>query len=257
MARRAVGGGSPDVARLRAMFEEARDQSAQARLEALTDIDYYDSQQWTAEERAALRERRQPDIVINRIQMSSAGGVLIQDVDPVAFGQPGEASVAEVNAGLASGKYVSPAGLAGWTGVAGALGYTPLNRAGDTASGLNLSPAAAPAVNAAGFLGLPVVTLNANANLGASHNGRMVRHTDATAYTWTIPPASTAGWVLSTAIALRNAGAGAITLARGAGVALRRGGGATDAAVTLAQWGFAFLTMEDMDVWIVQGSGLA
>ena len=33
--------GQPDLARLKRMFEEARDLTAQARLEALTDIDYF------------------------------------------------------------------------------------------------------------------------------------------------------------------------------------------------------------------------
>lgn len=192
-----------------------------------------------------------------RLQLKTNAGVLIEDVDPVSFSAPVEASLSEVNAGIVTGKFVSPAKLAAWTGVSTALGFTPLNRAGDTATALNLTPAAAPAANAAGFLGLPVITLNAAANLTTSHNGRLVRHTDASAYAWTIPPISTAGWVLNTAIALRNFGAGAITLTRGSGVALRKGGSSIDANATLAQWGFAVLTMEDNDIWLVQGSGLS
>jgi hypothetical protein len=122
---------------------------------------------------------------------------------------------------------------------------------------LNITPAAAPAANAAGFLGLPIVTLNAAANLTTGHNGRLVRHTDASAYAWTLPPMASAGWVLNTVIAVRNFGTGLITLTRGSGVAMRKGGSSIDANVTLAQWAFAVLTMEDNDVWIVQGSGLS
>src|SRR5260221_14367221 len=78
MARKAEDGGAdasaaPDLTRLKRMFEEARDLTAQARLEAMTDIDYYDSKQWTAEELAALRERRQPGIVINRVKPAVEG----------------------------------------------------------------------------------------------------------------------------------------------------------------------------------------
>ncbi|HZZ37117.1 MAG TPA: terminase family protein [Caulobacteraceae bacterium] len=183
--------------------------------------------------------------------------VYVEEMDPISFSAPAEATLSEVNAGVVSGKFVSPAKLAGWTGVTTALGYTPLNKAGDTATALNLTPAATPAANAAGFLGLPVVTLNSTANLSTAHNGRMVRHTDSSAYSWTIPPISSAAWVLNTAIAVRNIGSGVITLARGSGVVLRKGGSSIDANVALAQWGFAFLSMEDNDVWLVQGSGLS
>jgi len=195
--------------------------------------------------------------VTYRLQLKTGGGVLIEDVDPVSFGAPAEASPAEVNAGVAGGKYVSPAGLAGWTGVAAALGYAPLNKAGDTATGLNLIAAAVPAVNAAGFLGLPVVTLNATADLTPAHNGRMVRHSDGGAHTWSLPPMASGGWVLATAIALRNVGSGVVTIARGSGVALRKGGSSVDADVALTQWGFAVLTLEDPDAWVAQGSGLS
>lgn len=192
-----------------------------------------------------------------RIQLKTNAGSLIEDIDPVSFSAPAEASLSEVNAGVVTGKFVSPAKLASWTGVTTALGYAPVNKAGDTATALNITPASAPAANAAGFLGLPVVTLNSTANLTTAHVGRLVRHTDSTAYTWTLPPISTAGWVLNTVIAVRNFGSGVVTLARGSGVALRKGGSSVDAAVNLAQWGFAVLTMEDNDVWLVQGSGLS
>jgi hypothetical protein len=195
--------------------------------------------------------------VTYRLQLKTNGGALIEDVDPVSFTAPAEASLSEVNAGIATGKYVSPAKLAAWTGVPTALGFTPVNRAGDTATALNITPAAAPAANAAGFLGLPIVTLNATANLATGHSGRMVRHTDTSPYAWTLPPMSTAGWVLNTVIALRNFGSGAVTVTRGSGVVLRKGGSSIDANVNLAQWGFAVLTMEDNDVWVIQGSGLS
>lgn len=62
-----------DLARLKKMFEEARDLTQTARLEGATDIDYYDGKQWTADERAALQKRGQPDIVINRTKPAVNG----------------------------------------------------------------------------------------------------------------------------------------------------------------------------------------
>jgi hypothetical protein len=63
----------PDLARLKKMFDEARDLTDVARREAIRDIDYYDSKQWTLEEKAALKKRKQPDIVINRIKPAVNG----------------------------------------------------------------------------------------------------------------------------------------------------------------------------------------
>lgn len=67
------GAAAPDLARLKRYFEEARDLTQEARAQALIDLDYYDGAQWTAAERAALRLRRQPDIVINRIKPAING----------------------------------------------------------------------------------------------------------------------------------------------------------------------------------------
>jgi hypothetical protein len=192
-----------------------------------------------------------------RVQLKTSAGALIEDIDPISFSSPSEATLAEVNAGVVTGKFVSPARLAGWTGISTALGYTPVNRAGDTATALNITPAASPATNAAGFLGLPVVTLNAASNLSNAHNGRMLRHTDSTAYAWTIPTSASAGWVLNTAIAIRNVGSGAITVTPASGVVLRKGGSSIDGSVSVGQWGFAFLAMEADNVWLIQGSGLS
>lgn len=81
-------GSTPNLARLRRMFDEARSLTQEARNEAMIDVDYYDSKQWTAAERAALRKRKQPDIVINRIKPAVNGilGVTARGhTDPRAF----------------------------------------------------------------------------------------------------------------------------------------------------------------------------
>ena len=62
-----------DLPRLKRMFEEARDLTQTARTESMTDIDYYDNKQWTADEIRELRKRGQPDIVINRLKPAING----------------------------------------------------------------------------------------------------------------------------------------------------------------------------------------
>lgn len=64
---------APDLARLKAMFEEARDLTSDARTQAMVDIDYYDSKQWTPDERRVLQKRKQPDNVFNRIKPAVNG----------------------------------------------------------------------------------------------------------------------------------------------------------------------------------------
>lgn len=61
--------GSYDViAKLCRWFEEAEDQTYEARKLAERDRDYYDNDQWTKEELAILRKRKQPALTINYIK---------------------------------------------------------------------------------------------------------------------------------------------------------------------------------------------
>lgn len=81
-------GTAPDLAKLRRLFDEARSLTQDARLESLKDTDYYDSKQWTPQELVALRARKQPDVVINRIKPAVNGilGVSARGhTDPRAF----------------------------------------------------------------------------------------------------------------------------------------------------------------------------
>ncbi len=91
--------------------------------------------------------------VTYRVQLQTATGGVLADIDPANLDVVA-ATQAQVNAGSATGVYVSPATLAAWTGVAAALGYTPVNKAGDMATNLAINPAT-PAVNSAGYLGAP------------------------------------------------------------------------------------------------------
>lgn len=109
----------------------------------------------------------------------------------------------------------------------------------------------------AGFRGAPISTHDADYTFVKDDGGRTSRHTSGSAHAWTIDPTGTSAIPVGTIILLRNAGAGAVTLTRGAGVTLRTAGGATDANVALAQYGFATLLHEATDVWVVSGTGLS
>lgn len=76
-------------------------------------------------------------------------------------------------------------------------------------------------VLSAGYLGLAWITANAATTLALAHSGRGLIKTNTTAYTWTIPPASSVAWFAGTTIVVCNDGtAGNITIARGSGVTL-------------------------------------
>lgn len=79
---------TPDLAQLKRMFEEARSLTYDSRRESQIDQDYYDGYQWTAEERAVLKGRKQPDLVFNRVRPAINGtlGVIKQGAtDPRAY----------------------------------------------------------------------------------------------------------------------------------------------------------------------------
>jgi hypothetical protein len=77
-----------DLAYLKRLYSEARDNTDTARKEADLCFDYYDNKQWTSEQIKVLRKRKQPEIWINRIAPAVNGvlGVLEQgQTDPRAF----------------------------------------------------------------------------------------------------------------------------------------------------------------------------
>lgn len=81
-------GYKPDLAALKRMFEDARDLTYDARKDAQIDDDYYHGYQWTPTERAALKKRKQPDLVFNRVRPAINGtlGVIKQGAtDPRAY----------------------------------------------------------------------------------------------------------------------------------------------------------------------------
>jgi len=78
----------PDLAKLKRMFDEARDGMQDARRLSEACRDYYDGKQLTAAQRRVLRLRKQPDVVINRTRRAIDGtlGVIEQGkTDPRAY----------------------------------------------------------------------------------------------------------------------------------------------------------------------------
>lgn len=146
------------------------------------------------------------------------------------------------------------------TGAAAAnLGYTPANQAGDTFTGavkMSGTPTSL-ATTDLGFRGVPLTTQDATYTFVIDNAGKGVLHTSGSAHTWTIPPVATVAYPVGSTIVLVNTGAGAVTVARGAGVALRIAGASTDGSKTLAQYGVATLFMPVADYWTISGAGVS
>ena len=180
--------------------------------------------------------------VIYRVQLKDGGGVLIRDIDPLnAIFTPGANSI--TNAMLQAGVAVAN------------IGYTPLNKAGDTATNLVLAFSSL-ATASAGYLGAPVNEQDVGYTFALSDAGKMVRANSAGAIAYTIPPNASVAFPVGTCIVARNVGAGVVTLTRGAGVTQLLAGSATSKDVALAQWGLATLVQETANNWVVSGTGV-
>lgn len=81
-------------------------------------------------------------------------------------------------------------------------------------------------------------------------------HTSASTHTWTVPPESSVAYPGNTQILLINTGAGAVTIARGAGVSLRIAGTSVDKNMSLAQHGMATLVRAAANTWYIVGPGV-
>jgi len=195
--------------------------------------------------------------VVYRAQLLSATGALIADRDPVSINVMA-ASQTVVNAGTIANQYVSPATLAGWTGVETALGFTPLNKAGDTATGLLLAaPTGSPPNNSAGYLGTIRNEQDGNYTFLISDAGKMVRANAGSGIAYTIPANTSVDFWEGAIIMVRNVGAGTVTLTRGSGVTQTIAGSGTSKDVALAQWGLATLVQETINNWVVSGSNIS
>jgi hypothetical protein len=178
-----------------------------------------------------------------RCQLLTSAASLIRDIDPVAA----PTSIAANS--------ITSAMLQAGVAVAN-IGYTPLNKAGDTATNLLIS-ATSLSPTSAGYLGAPVNEQDANYTLVLADAGRMVRANNAGAMAYTIP-AST--FPLGATLLIRNCtgSLGVLTITRGSGVVLVGAGGTTNKDWALAVGGIASIIREaSNDTWVVTGTGLS
>jgi hypothetical protein len=192
--------------------------------------------------------------VTYRIQLQNASASVLADIDPANLDVTAATQI-QVNAGTATGVYVSPATLAAWTGVATALGYTPLNKAGDSATGLNIV-AGNTAVNAAGYLGSPQNPQAGAYSFTLNDAGCTVYASGSTAQTFTIPANATTAFPIGTIISVLSTDSATVTIAPASGVTLNLGGAGTTGSRSLAQWGIATLIKVAANTWIVFGTNL-
>ena len=186
------------------------------------------------------------DAIQTRAVLKNSAGTTILDIDPV---NPAIAIAADsiTDTELAAGA------------AAANLGYTPANLAGDTFTGavkMSGTPTSL-ATTDLGFRGVPLTTHDATYTFVIDDAGKGALHTSGSAHTWTIPPVGTVAYPAGSTIVLVNTGAGAVTIARGAGVSLRIAGASTDGSKTLAQYGVATLFMPVADYWTISGAGVS
>ncbi len=186
------------------------------------------------------------DAALVRMILKTSGGSTIQDIDPI---NPAIAIAADsiTDTELAAGA------------AAANLGYTAANVAGDTFTGavkMSGTPTSLGTTDL-GFRGVPMTTHDATYTFVIDDAGKGALHTSGSAHTWTIPPVSSVAYPAGSTIVLVNTGAGAVTIARGSGVALRIAGSSTDGSKTLAQYGVATLFMPVADTWYISGAGVS
>lgn len=184
---------------------------------------------------------RDPTITY-RAKLYTSAGTLVQDVDPVAapFVNP---SASVTGAMLASGAAVTN------------IGYTPLNKAGDTATNLLLS-ATSLSSTSAGYRGAPVNEQDSAYTLTLSDAGNLLRCNSSSAVTYTIPLNSSVAFPAGTVIMFRNVGTGVLTVAVTSGVSLSKAGGAPQGSVAIAQYGLATMVQDATNAWVMSGVGL-
>lgn len=187
--------------------------------------------------------------VTYRFQLKTNAGVLIEDLDPFSPG---------ANIAAAS---ITTAMLQAGVAVAN-LGFTPLSRSGDTATGeiiLGYALGGPPGDKSVGFRNMPMVEKEVDYTFVGDDSGKLYRTADGSNHAWTIPPHSSVAFVNGTVIGFRSCGAGVITLTRGAGVALRIGGSATSQNIAVAAFGCGALVCEDgsANLWYALGTGLS
>lgn len=108
---------------------------------------------------------------------------------------------------------------------------------------------------AAGSVAPVLAELNASRSIAISDADATLVHNDGSNYSYTLDPNSTTAYPNGFEFTVVNTGAGTTTVARGAGVALRKAGSSTNADITVAQWGQWTIKHISSDEWLAVGAG--
>ena len=147
------------------------------------------------------------------------------------------------------------ADIATWTTAYAVTYPIAINKGG---TGAATAPLALAALNGldASYQRLPQVPKSASFALSLDMDGGHVRYTGA-AGTATINPNATTAFPRDAALVLVNDGSGALSIARGAGVALIWAASGSDANRSLAVGGMATLIQVATNRWFISGAGLS
>lgn len=105
----------------------------------------------------------------------------------------------------------------------------------------------------------PIIDLAINAQTGTTYtfvladDGKLVTASNASAQTYTIPPASSVAYNAGSQLNIIQKGAGQVTFAAGSGVTIRSTGATAAAPKLRAQYSSATAIYEGSDVWYVIG----
>jgi hypothetical protein len=125
-------------------------------------------------------------------------------------------------------------------------------------TGSTTAPAALTALGAlsSAYRDLQPVTHGSAFTFADTERGKGINYTGAAAAA-TINPNATTAIGIGGAIVIRNAGTGALTVTRGAGVSLKKNGGTASADAVLAMGGIATLIQWAADDWTIMGAGIS
>lgn len=139
-----------------------------------------------------------------------------------------------------------------------ALMRTALGLAGAALLAVGTTAGTVAAGNDSRFSVLGQSDKTGSGNFVDGDQGCLVRQIGAGTNTFTIQPSSSIAFPVRAVIQGRNSiGSGALTIARGAGVALYVNGGTTSANATVAAGGVFTLIQEALDSWVITGVGVS
>ena len=108
-----------------------------------------------------------------------------------------------------------------------------------------------------GYRAVPITTQDGTYTFALSDNGKTVRHTSASAHTWTIPANASVAFVTGSVITLEaGASSGNVTIAPDTGVTLELAGTTSTGSRTLAANGLATILKTATNTWKISGAGV-